>query len=209
MPARKSESENSLKLSVEISDIKIPQELDDNDDPHVITLDIVFTNTSDHSIVFKKPRSTGFTGQGSIGFPVAFNDVGIVIQRKDDMAMGVPSSSQLMARPPAKGGLQAFLHHRPEDFIVLESGESFSYTFTKALPIVLLEGKTSATKLPPGTYKLFLGYGNDFIGYQLPVDATPPVAFNYFTGPGSQIADLNAWVGNITSNEVEFTIPSN
>lgn len=206
MPTRISESPDTLMLSVKINNIEISEK--PNENPHIITLDIDFKNKSGHSIVLKKPRSTGFTGQGLMGYPIMFNDVGIVIQRKDGTEMGVPFSSQLIARPPAKDSQQAFLYHRPEDFIVLENGEAFSYTFIGALPIVLFEGETSATELPSGTYTLFLAYRNDFIGYQPPVDATATVNFDYFYGPTAQIVDLNAWVGSLVSNKVEFTIPN-
>lgn len=185
MPTRKSESDGSLNLSVTILNVKISENQNDIQDPHIITIDIVFTNMSDHSIVFKKPRSTGFTGQGLLGFPVVFNDVGIVIQRKDEMVMDVSPSSQFSVEPPARDSLETFFYHRPADFVTLESGETFSYAFTSALPIVRFEGEKSGTNLLPGVYTLFLGYGNDFIGYQLPIDATPPVSLHYFSDPST------------------------
>jgi hypothetical protein len=203
IPDRLKKSENALTLSVEINNIKFAQ-TPNADDPHIISLDITFQNISDHSIVFKKPRSTGFTGQGLGGFPMVFNDVGIVVRRKDGTPMNMGATTQFTERPPARDALAIFFFHLPDDFITLESGETFSYTFTEDLPAVFFEGETSATKLPPGSYTLFAGYGNETIGYQM-----TPVKADSFLDPNSQIADLNAWVGSlISSNEVDFTIPN-
>ncbi|MFT3891106.1 MAG: hypothetical protein QM730_05685 [Anaerolineales bacterium] len=203
MPDRVKESENTLSLSVKINSIEVAKKLN-TDDSHVISLDITFRNISDHSIVFKKPRSTGFTSQGLGGFPVIFNDVGVVVQRKDGIPMNVFGTTQFIERLPASDMLSIFLFHLPEDFVTLESRETFSYTFVEELPSIFSQGDTSAKSLPAGNYILFVGYGNEAVGYQI-----PPVSAGTLTNPSSQIADLHAWVGtSIISSKVELTVPN-
>lgn len=207
LPTRRLSSEDMLNISVEIKKLQISNLAENYNAPHYIELYIQISNISAKPIVLKKPRSTGFTGQGLVGFPPSFNDVGIVIGRKDEMAMGVFSTTQFTIKSPFRSVIEVFLYHFPEDFIELQPGGIYSYSYYNALPMVHFDDKEEGEKLPPGDYTLYVAYGNEFVGYTLPTNATPPENYNYLFEPDVQIADINAWVGLITSNIVEFTIP--
>jgi hypothetical protein len=145
----------------------------------------------------------------------ARGDFLVGVKRKDGQPIMFQSTSELLAKEYYTGMISSdfenFRYHRPENFRVIAPDKAASYIYTFHIPIIFLE-KNTLTRVPnsyktaPGTYILSGEYGNFAVGYQYPVQeesAITPTSPN----PHAAVADINAWVGIIGSNDIEFTIP--
>jgi hypothetical protein len=206
-PARVEASKNSLTIHLNILDITSSSAGSGSEfAPYHMALQVTFKNITSQTLFFKKPRSTGFNNITSIrDFPVVFNDVGLIISTKDEVPIEYNPSSQFHLTPfPSYNIIDSYSYHRQEDFIELDANKTYSYIVNLQIPVVYF-GDSPGEKIPSGDYRLYAVYGNEAIGYHNIKDqrdvSTPT------SQGGLEIVDLHAWVGNIKSNTVEFSIP--
>jgi len=205
MPSRYENSENTILMSIEVKDIELSKQTDELLDSRRIKLAVDFKNVSSNSIVFRRPITYGFLGVNVCG-----NDLEIMIEMKNGTSMNITGTSNL----PCGLEVSTFPKITLEDFLEIKPGDVFSYSMEVAPPGVYIKETNYVGKLPPGTYKLKAKYSNIDIGYELPSAVTPPASFDNSQAElewydnHTMVVDLNAWVGQILSNEVEFTIPA-
>jgi len=100
------------------------------------------------------------------------------------------------------------------DFITIHPGGTFSYPVDVLLSSVYIKDTDYDGKLLPGIYKLKAEYANNAMGYELPLVVTPPASFDSLQAEfewyddHTMIVDLTAWVGQVWSDTVEFTVPA-
>lgn len=205
MPSRFEHFKNTLLVSIDGESIEISKHSEDLPDLQRIKLEVNFKNISANSIVFRRPITYGFPS--SEGVP---NDLDFYIEPKNGPHMTFTETSNY----PSKLGIPTAPKITLEDFTTIEPGDIFSYSVDVLLPSVYIEETKYVGKLPPGTYKLRTEYSNIDIGYELPLEMTPPATFDNWEAElewydnHTIIVDLNAWVGRISSDEVEFTMPT-
>lgn len=200
-PSRIEDFKNTISLSIVGESIEISK-YSDFPDLQRIKLELHFKNLSDNSVVFRRPITYGFPRDEAPA-----NDVEFYIEPK----IGPPMAFSGTSNYPVNLGVPTAPEIVLADFITIEPGGIFSYPVDVLLPYIKDIGY--AGKLLPGTYKLQAEYVNNAMGYELPLEVTPPASFDNVQAEfewyddHTMIVDLNAWVGQVWSNEVEFTVP--
>lgn len=203
MPTRYEDSENTISMSVQVKGIKFTKQTDKSVDSRSLQLIAHFKNVSTNPIVFRRPITYGFVGVNSCA-----NDIEIMIEKKNGPQMNVTANSNYPCGYESVPSPEV----SPEDFLEIEPGDVFSYPIEIALPGVLIKTPKYIGELPPGTYKLKVEYKNLDIGYELPLDITPPARFENSQAElewydnNTLVVDLKAWVGSVISNEVDVMI---
>jgi hypothetical protein len=213
----KDEREEGLSIAMQILNVKLS---DNTSHPSSLVIYIEIKNTSDHVLVFKIPRRIGFEPFGSIepAFDHPINDIELRVKKKDGTPTETGATSELLSpeySTHARGGaLENLLYHRPENFGEIKSSETISFIYTCDISVVVINKdysganmQTTRYKIPSGVYLVNARYVNFALGYYYPVQATPEISLETLASPNSTIADINAWVGTITSNDVEFSVP--
>ncbi len=146
-----------------------------------------FTNTTEHSMVFREPKQYGV-------FEIEFYDTTLLFSVK-------PISEDVLIEYPLQIGFVDMLFRTvlPEDFVALPPHSSREIRL--GLPHLVRVRDASALMwpaeylpLPVGQYQVQLTYISDVIGYEVKL----PNDFGY--------VDLNAWVGRIASDPVLLTV---
>lgn len=202
---RRQNFDGRLSITITLDDIRVSKSKDDLSDPHVVALEVTFLNISSDTLVLKKPISLAITDPpASIIY-----DLTIIIENDSNIPMSVTPMSNFVSE---KGLSKVPREESLSDFIQLSRNDKFALNFETRLPIVLFGANGFVGNLPKGNYFIYLQYSNIKIGYKLPLEITPP----FFSDVQSEeewyfenikVADLNAWVGIVKSNKVEFSIP--
>lgn len=208
MPSRYENSKNTISVSIEFNGIEFSKQTDKFIDSRRMKLTVHFKNVLANPVVFRKPITCGFLGPDGAG-----NDLELLLEAKNGFPVTVTSTTNY----PNGIEMSTAPKIAIEDFLKIEPGDVFSYSVDVTLPPVYIKEANYADyggKLPPGKYKLKAEYSNIDIGYRLPLELTPPAKFDNFQAEDewyanhTMVVDLNAWVGKISSNEVEFTVPT-
>ncbi len=208
LPERKKAFENTLEIHIEINEIIQPDlSLNQPDkvyNPYKIALIAYFKNISEAPLVIRKPQTMDF--QGTLGGG-DFWDLAFWVESLDGKDI-FPYLNAPNLLDPEKVS--------PTDFLVLEPDGIYSIEFQSDIPYYTYENEEPYGRLLPGSYSLIVIYENYIFGYQLPMTVTPPPNSSFETlseaaewqWAHTMQVDLNAWVGMIVSQEVEFTIPN-
>lgn len=113
------------------------------------------------------------------------------------------------------GGLNKFeiLDERKiklEDFFLVKGRESLCAGFKLKLPQVFINN-VGHDFLPSGEYSVSAEYDNYMVGYEIPLTESAPSNLSFtedrnWTLSHQTILDINAWVGDVTSQEVNFVL---
>ena len=208
MPTRVAMFNNDIELSVFIEKLNISTNPEDLHSPHSISLNTRFKNISSIAIVLKKPIVYGFASPTR---PTnAPNDLTILVQQQNGKYVDLATwANYYFDRRQKKNPPNA----TPNDFIDLKPGETFSFSVNLALPTAHFVETGYDGNLPAGNYRLLVIYLNHLIGYELPI-ATPPTElalnsneqFEWYLD-NNFVVDLSAWVGQVKSGAIEFTVP--
>lgn len=193
MDDRYKASKNALKIHIKVQHVSMSQS---PEEPHTIQMDISFKNTSHRPIVFREPKSIGFdTYDGKRLYDLTF------ILKDADMNVISPyeQNPNLLEN-----------NYTKDDFLVIDPGNIHTISVNLPLPTKYMDGHRDL--LQEGIYKVTAMYWNYEIGYEIPlkITPTPPIEdvdkyLDWFA-TNQMIVDLNAWVGMIESQEVEFTL---
>ena len=204
MPNRIEKFENKLIISIDLEGLDVSSKPDDLLDSHIIDLLVSFKNVSLSPIVLRMPITIGTDGlDGTV------NDLTAIFSRRDGSKMSVEGISNYPNRLNVRND-PPVTHN---NFIILDTGESLAMPIEIAIPLVYIEYNNYSGKLPSGEYNLSIAYRNIDIGYKVSYEKTPPVTFEslqsedkwYFEN--TLFADLDAWVGLVQSNTIQFAIP--
>jgi hypothetical protein len=203
-PSRIENFKNTVSLSIVGESIEISGYSDDFRDLQRIRLELHFRNVSATPVVFRKPITYGFPSDEGLA-----KDVEFYIEPKIGPPMVFTGTSNYPDNLDGSTVPKIAL----ADFITIEPGGIFSYQVDVLFPSVYIKDTDYAGKLLPGIYKLKAEYVNKAIGYELPLEVTPPASFDNLQAEfewydtHTMIVDLNAWVGQVWSDQVEFTVP--
>jgi len=188
-----------------LNDLRVSKSKDDLSDPHVVALEVTFLNISSDTLVLKKPISIAITDPpASIIY-----DLTIIIENESNIPMSIAPMSNFVSE---KGLPEVPREASFSDFTRLSRNEEYTLNFETRLPIVLFGTNGFVGNLPKGHYFIYLQYSNIKVGYELPQEITPPFFSDVqseeeWYWENTKVADLNAWVGIVQSNKVEFFIP--
>lgn len=178
---RKPAFANALTASIEVLSVEVQFE---NQVPHVVlNMRITVKNISDTNLVIRKPTRFGFGNFGGCD-----DDVVHKSYRED---------GKLIEMPLVRVDCLANIPQSQDEFVTLEKGQSASYTYQLIPTNMLLDDNQELDHvLPPGSYFISATYDNSWVGYATQSESAT-----------SLIADLNAWVGEISSVQVPFVVP--
>ncbi len=172
---------NALIASIEVLGVEVQFE---NQIPHnVFGMKITFTNTSEDSLIIKRPDRFGFGNFGGCD-----DDVVHQIFKENGELIEMPILQvDCRGNPPSSD----------EDLVVLEKDQSTSFTY-QLIPANMLFGddQTLVHVLPPGSYFIRATYDNNWVGYMAQSESSEQL-----------FKDLNAWVGEASSVQVPFVVP--
>lgn len=195
---RTKDFDGSLSVTIALNNLKLSNSTTDLLDPHIINLTIAFKNISSEPLVLKKPISIGISGSSWL-----LNDLVFILQNEDQDSMSVGDITHYVSGLP---------YLTTSDFVQLRTKGVFTLPVKMEVPLLIFKGEKSGSKLPAGNYLIWALYRNADIGYTLPMTSTPPYFSDWdseynWSIENTMVADLNAWVGMVESNKVEFSIP--
>lgn len=198
---RKTIFQNSLEMSIKIDlgDSKISSNTQNN--VPYLKIYINYKNTSLQDIVLRNPEVIGFLRESIATTDNGAYDLGVRLYTNQELPVTIPSDY---------GYLDEYKISL-DDFLIIESGETFCKAIKLQMPLVYIGGIKYAN-LPSGKYLMYAEYQNYLIGNTLPFLETPlpnmsGIKKTEWDLQHQRQRDLNAWVGKIESKLVEFIVP--
>jgi hypothetical protein len=172
---------NVLEIEIVVNEAEI---VDDSLGQHVVlSMQLIITNTLENTVTLLTPRQFGFGTYSGCDDDVVhklFKDNG------EPVDLLVQTVDCRLDTPTSEG-----------DFEIMESGKSVSYEYHLAPVNMFLDDDDILDHmLPPGLYYISATYDNSWVG-----PATRTHSY------GDLHTDMNAWVGEVSSDRVSFVVP--
>ena len=190
--------EDALSMNASIIDTVIGQ--GEIGGEHIrIHVFVVFKNNSNRPLTIVNPTEISpFGWYGNSRTNITVN-----IFRSDGSSVDFKVKLHVTYSHPPLGSSEA-------DFIMLDKGESLYRNYSVGFSLNDEDKDLSSEFLPPGIYTMTFTYTNHAVGYNFDTDQwNPPPDFDESILDLSTryTVDINAWVGMLESNSVEFEVP--